>query len=441
MLDRIERTNYFLIPLDPSHDWYRYHHLFGELLRHELQRREPESVAELHRRAGRWFLDAGLVSDAIGHLTLGGELDEASELISTNWLPFTNVGQRATVARWLEALPRDHILSDGRLCLARARTAMVVGEREELLQWLDLAENAPTHNPNEDAGRAEQAIALRSTACELLGDMSASRRLAERLAPLDGSSFWHSLAASNLAAAARWLDDDKEAVKLFDTALRLNRDRITIVSVFARGQLGLIAADRGDWRACAVHVEAGFDLVRTGGLDEYWQCSLLHAAQGRLLHHDRRLSEARSELERAAALARRGIGLVELTYVLVTLAELVRELGDHREARACVLEARELLSRAPEPGTLVLRLVAQAERALRLVLHRSGARSIVTDELTAREQAVLRLLPSGLSAREIGSELGISRDTIKTHTKSIYRKLAASNRRDAVARARELDLI
>ena len=441
MLDRIERSNYFVIPLDPSHDWYRYHHLFGELLRHELERRQPESVAKLHRRAGRWFLDAGLVCDAIGHLTAAGELAEVSELISTHWLPFTNVGQRATVARWLEALPRDHILSDGRLCLARARTASVVGNRDEMLRWLNLADEAPRYNPRNDAWLGEQATALRATAWEQLGDMRKSKELAARLAPLDGKPFWHSLAASNLGAAAHWLDDDAEAVKLLDTALALNRDRIAMVSVFGLGQLALIAADRGDWRACAAHVDAGFDLVRRRGLEEYWQCSLAHVAHGRLLHHDRRLSEARSELERAAALARRGVGLVELAYVLVTLAELLRELGDRRAARELVLEARELLSSAPEPGTLVARLVAQAEGRLRLVLHASGARSAVTDELTAREQAVLLLLPSGLSAREIGSELGVSRDTIKTHTRSIYRKLGASSRRGAVARARELELL
>ncbi|HWX96553.1 MAG TPA: LuxR C-terminal-related transcriptional regulator [Solirubrobacteraceae bacterium] len=441
MLDRIERSNYFLIPLDPSHDWYRYHHLFGELLRHELERIRPGSVAELHRRAGRWFLDAGLVSDAIGHLTAAGDLEEVSELISTNWLSFTNVGQRATVARWLEALPREHVLSDGRLCLARARTASVVGKRDEILEWVDLAERAPTHNPAEDAWIAEQATVLRSTAWEMLGDMGASRQLAARLAPLDGSSFWHALAAGNLGAAAHWLDDNSEAVKLFDTALALNRDRIAMVSVFALGQLALIAAEGGDWRACADHVEAGFDLVRTRGLEEYWQCSLLHAAHGRLLHHDRRLSEARSELERAAALARRGVGLVELAYILLTLGDLLYELGDRRTVRELVLEARELLSSAPEPGTLVPRLLGKAESRLRLVLLASGARSVVTDELTPREQAVLHLLPTGLSAREIGSELGVSRDTIKTHTKSIYRKLGASSRRDAVARARELELL
>jgi LuxR family maltose regulon positive regulatory protein len=441
MLDRIERINYFLIPLDPRHEWYRYHHLFGELLRHELERKRPGSAVEIHRRAGRWFLDAGLASEAIAHLTAAGELDEVSELISTHWLPFTNVGQRATVARWLEALPRDHILSNGRLCLLRARTASVVGDLDEILQWLDLAEKAPRENPNTDQRLADQSTALRATAWEQLGDMRETRQVAARLAPFDGSSFWHSLAASNMGAAAHWLDDNAEAVELFDTALALNRDRIAMLSVFVLGQLALLAADGGDWRACAVQIDAGFDLVRTCGLEEYWQCCLAHVARGRLLHHDRRLSQARSELERAAALARRGVGLVELAYVLVTLGEQLREMGDRREARKLVLEARDLLSSAPEPGTLVPRLVAQAESRLRLVLHPSGAGSIVTDELTAREQAVLHLLPSGLSATEIGRELGISRDTIKTHTKSIYRKLGASSRRDAVARAHELELL
>ena len=440
-LDRIERSNYFLIPLDPSHDWYRYHHLFGELLRHELERRAPESVADLHRRAGRWFLDAGLVSEAIGHLTAAGELDEVSDLIAANWLPFVNAGQRVTVARWLEGLPQDHILSDGRLCLAQARTALTVGNRDEILPWLDLAEKAPRYNPDSDAWLGEQVIVFRATTWELLGDMRKCQQLAGRLAPLDGSSFWHALASCNLGSAAHWLDDDAQAVELFDAALTLNHDQVAMISLAALGELALLAADGRDWRACAARIEAAFDLVRAQGLEEYWQCSLVHLARARLLLHDRRASEARSELERAAALARRGVGLVELAYVLVTLAELLSELGDRTAARELVLEAREALSNAPEPGTLVPRVLARAESGLRLVRHVSGARSVVTDVLTPREQAVLLLLPSGLSAREIGSELGVSQETIKTHTKNIYRKLGASSRRNAVARARELELL
>ena len=148
-----------------------------------------------------------------------------------------------------------------------------------------------------------------------------------------------------------------------------------------------------------------------------------------------------AELERAVSLARRGAGLVELSYALTTLAEMRLELGDRRAARDLVLEARELLARAPEPGTLALRLVGRLESALRLVVDQSGARPIVVDVLTEREQTVLGLLPTGLSAREIADELGISRDTVKTHTKRIYQKLGVSSRRSAVARGRELGLL
>jgi LuxR family transcriptional regulator, maltose regulon positive regulatory protein len=441
MLDQIERANYFLIPLDPRHEWFRYHHLFGELLRHELERRQPGRTTDLHRLAGRWFLDAGMVSEAIGHLTAAGELDAASELIDAHWLAFTNAGQRESVARWMDQLPRGYIMSDGRLCLVQARTALTVGERDEVLRWVDLAAQAPTNNPGDDAELGEEVTVVRAAAWQLLGDMRQAEQLAGGLAPLDGSSIWHSLAACVLGTSARFFDANDDAQVLFDTALKLGGSRNFIVSMLSLGRLALIAADRGDWRGCRAKIEAAFAVARANGLEEYWICTSAHVARGRLLRHDRRPTEAGGELERAVSLARRGAGLVEWSYALTTLAELRCELGERRAARELVLEARELLSRAPEPGTLALRLVGQLESALRLVVDVSGARPVVTDELTAREQTVLGLLPTGLSAREIADELGISRDTVKTHTKRIYQKLGVSSRRSAVARGRELGLL
>ena len=442
VLDRIERTNYFLIPLDPTHEWYRYHHLFGELLRHELERRQPGCAAELHHRAGRWFLAAGMVSEAIGHLTAAGEFDAASELIDNHWLAFTNAGQRDTVARWMDHLPDGYIAGDGRLCLTQARTALAVGERGEVLRWVDLATQAPRNNPVDDVELGEEVTVIRAAAWQLLGDMRQAEQLAGRLAPLDGSSIWHSLAACLLGTSARSFDANDDAQVLFETAIKLGSSRQNfIVSMLALGRLALIAADRGDWPGCTAKVEAAFDVVRTNGLEEYWICSAAHIARGRLFRHDRRPTDAQAELERAVSLARRGAGLVELSYALTTLAELRRELGDRRAARDLVREARELLSRAPEPGTLAPRLVERSETALRLVVDLSGARPVVTDELTAREQTVLQLLPTGMSAREIADELGISRDTVKTHTKRIYQKLGVSSRPDAVSRGRELGLL
>ena len=442
MLDRIERVNYFLIPLDPMHEWYRYHHLFGELLRHELERREPRRAAALHDLAGRWFLDTGMVSEAIGHMTAAGELDAASELIDSNWLAFTNAGQRGTVARWMDQLPDGYIVNDGRLCLAQARTALTVGERDQVLRWVDLATQAPTNNPGDDAELGEEVTVVRSAGWQLLGDMRQAEQLAQGLAPLDGSSVWHSLAACLLGTSARSFDANEDAQALFETALRLGRSSPNfIVSTIALGRLALIAADRGDWRECSAQVDAAFDVVRTNGLEEYWICSSAHVARGRLFRHDRRPTEAAAELERAVGLARRGAGLVEWTHALTARAELLYELGDRRAARELVREARELLSRAPEPGTLARRKVGQLERALRLVVNLSGAGPVVTDQLTEREQTVLELLPTGLSAREIADELGISRDTVKTHTKRIYQKLGVSSRPGAVARGRDLGLL
>ncbi len=442
MLDRIERTNYFLIPLDPRHDWYRYHHLFSELLRHELERRNPDCAAELHHRAGRWFLEAGMVSEAIGHLTAAGEFDAASELIDNHWLAFTNAGQRDTVARWLDHLPSGYIAGDGRLCLTQARTALAVGERGEVLRWVDLATQAPRNNPGDDVELGEEVTVIRAAACQLLGDMRQAQQLAGRLAPLDGSSIWHSLAACLLGTSARSFDANDDAQALFEMAIKLGSSRQNfIVSMLALGRLALIAADRGDWPGCTAKVEDALAVVRANGLEEYWICSSAHIARGRLFRHDRRPTEAQAELERAVSLARRGAGLVELSYALTTLAELRRDMGERRAARELVREARELISRAPEPGTLAPRLVERSETALRLVVDLSGARPVVTDELTAREQTVLHLLPTGMSAREIADELGISRDTVKTHTKRIYQKLGVSSRPDAVSRGRELGLL
>src|SRR5262249_20669124 len=144
-----------------------------------------------------------------------------SDLISDHWLTFTNAGQRETVARWMDNLPRGYIVSDGRLCLAQARTALTVGERNEVLRWVDLATQAPRNNPGDDGELGEEVNVVRAAAWQLLGDMRQAEQLAERLGPLDGSSIWHSLAACLLGTSARSFDANDEARALFDTALRL----------------------------------------------------------------------------------------------------------------------------------------------------------------------------------------------------------------------------
>ena len=446
MLDRVERSNYFLIPLDPRREWYRYHHLFAELLRHELERREPGASVGLRGRAGRWLAEAGMISEAVPHMVAAGDLDQAADLIAAYGAAFAT-GERGigralmVMTEWFDALPAEYVVADARLCVGRSGVALALGRQDEILPWLDRAERAPNHRLDLDPTFASRATVRRAAAWQLLGDVRLSRELAEQVMPLDGSLRDHALAGSLLGAAARWLSDDATAVDFLTRAGQLGRERDPVAAVAAYGHLALIAADHNDWQTCEVNVKTAFDVIAESELQEYWMGSFAHLAQGRLLGKQRRPSEALAELTRAVILARRGGGVVGLAYVLVTVADARRELGDRRSAIALVREARELSAHAPEPGTLVPRLLDKAERSLRVVSEPHGSRLAIVEELTAREAAVLSLLPTGLSAREIGQELGVSRNTVKTHSKNLYRKLGATDRRQAVARGRELGLL
>ena len=105
VLEKIERENLFVVPLDMSRRWYRYHHLFGELLRAELRRSEPDLVAGLHRRAAAWFEAEGLVDEAVRHLVAAGDIARSADLIAADWVNEFNGGGLSTVSGWLDLLP------------------------------------------------------------------------------------------------------------------------------------------------------------------------------------------------------------------------------------------------------------------------------------------------------------------------------------------------
>jgi LuxR family transcriptional regulator, maltose regulon positive regulatory protein len=123
---------------------------------------------------------------------------------------------------------------------------------------------------------------------------------------------------------------------------------------------------------------------------------------------------------------------------VLLLGRLLAETGDREGAKRAVDEARRALDRSPDPGR-VGEVLAQTER--RLGRRRRAPSERPRDELSERELAVLRLVPTRLSQREIGASLYVSVNTVKTHTKSIFRKLGVSTRAEAVSRARELGLV
>ncbi len=130
LLDALARANLFLMPLDDRGEWYRFHHLFAQLLRVELEHRDPGLAPTLHRRAFAWHRDHGSVDEAIEHALEAGQFAEAGELIAAAWVDYVNVGRHATVLAWLERFPREMLSEDAQLQLVAAWVLSVCGKRE-----------------------------------------------------------------------------------------------------------------------------------------------------------------------------------------------------------------------------------------------------------------------------------------------------------------------
>jgi LuxR family transcriptional regulator, maltose regulon positive regulatory protein len=440
-LVELERANLFLISLDERRRWYRYHHLFAELLVHELSLAMPDEVVPLHRRACEWHLREGLVAEAITHAVAAGDHSQAAELIAASWLDFVNRGELATVEAWTRALPPKLAQSDPRLCVARAWMLLVLGRPGEVEAEVRAAERGTLPGPLGDGSSsvASSAALVRTSARLLLGDVAAaaqSAALAAELEP-DTTARWRPHVTNALGMTAYWSGDYEGAEGAFaETVSAGEAAGYYAAEIYARGYLAVISAERAEPADAARRVAAARALAGRLALGEHWVTVMVDYAAAELARARGELREARAEAEHGLNIARRGGLRLDTAYGLLALARITQQAGDAAEARELRARAQRQLAACPDPGFL---------RAWTGTADAAGRRSAAAaadsaDELSERELAVLRLLSSRLSLREIGNELYVSLNTIKTHTRNIYAKLRVSSRDQAVARARELGL-
>lgn len=446
LLEEIERSNLFLVPLDNTREWYRYHHLFATLLHHELAHDDPQRVALLHRRASAWHRRNGLIPDAIRHALAAGDISEATELIARYWSDVLNQGRLETVDGWLSELPEDVIQGDPRLCLARAGTSMTVGRRHEVDAWLDAAEAAGADQPGTAAGAsvATEAAIYRAVHRYMIGDFSAAVAAARRAVggfQPDDTSPWRAMAFAALGRALYWHGDSRGAASALQEAARHAQPPRNNLSVIgALGYLAVIHLEAGEDRQAETTAGTAIRMGDDQGLAEHWVTMIAHIASGRarLEHGD--LAGAEALLERAVELARRGAGIVETAFSLAALAALRRRQGHGTDAAALLGQVRAAVERTPDPDSLA-RVLSRVDRHGKPTASPAAETHAPVEELSDRELSVLRLLGGSLTRREIGEALHVSPNTVKTHIQAIYRKLLVSSRGDAVARAREAGLL
>lgn len=447
LLGEIEQANLFLVPLDGRREWFRYHHVFRDVLLRELEETcSSEYVGELHARAGAWFAGERDISPAVIHLLAAGREPAAADLIAASWNEALQHGRSATVVRWLDALPMDLVTSDPRLCLARAWLAFDSGEPAAAEHWADATALADDGRPLLEGGAtvASSVAMLRATLAYRAGDLGTAEALGTEAVELENQpdSPWRAVALATLGAARHFRGAPADqVVPLLEQAVGIARAGANSLAVLrAQGTLAAATLAAGDLEGARRWVAAAEVLRVEQSLEEYWMGSLATAVAGQMAAAAGDLEQARERLEWAGVLARRGVARPEQLYALAALAPVQATIGDPDAAAATMRSARRTLRDSPSPGVFV-HMLDDAERRLRGKPARASRAEVEVEELSAREMSVLRLLGSELSVAQIGEELYISRNTVKTHVRGIYRKLDADTRTAAVARAKELSLL
>ena len=436
-LERLEREGVFLVALDHSRHWYRYHAAFRSLLAAELERNEPGAAAALHRRAADWYVARDLAEQAIHHAQLAGDLDRSGALVERVAMRAYNRGRVATVEGWLDLLEQDGQLH-GRpgLAVLAGWVHALRGRPERADHCADVAARGLA----ESGGGADETtgprLSLLSAALCRDGAERMRTDAGAAVAAFPPGSPWRAKALFVLGWAQLLAGEHGAADRLMAEAAESAGQSTTNTAAMALAGRSLLASWAGDCdHASALAREATAELGAVP-LPPRATSAICHAAAARAALDRNDPATAREQLTAAARL------LPQLTYALPWLAvaaraELARAalaLGERDAASALLAEIRGILARRPHLGAL-------AGRVHELELRLEGAADGWEGTLTAAELRLLPLLTTHLSFREIAAELYVSRNTVKTQAISSYRKLGVTSRSEAVERAAEIGLI
>jgi LuxR family maltose regulon positive regulatory protein len=343
ILLELEDANAFVISLDPGRTWFRYHHLFADLLRLELRRTLPEEVPALHRRAAAWFAEQGQVAEAIRHTQAAGDWPAAARLLADHSFSLMLDGQTQTIQALLQAFPpgADH----AELALVRAMVDVVQGRLDEAAAHLAVAETYAETAPSDRQRRFQVAIA------------SLKLWLARRRGHLAGVTEQVTFLASPVTGQSDEdiaLDSDLRAVALMNLGI-----------VEAWSPLGLEDAERHLQEGAALAREIGRPYLEVGCLAQLGFASRIHS-----------LATARRRCQEAVALAARHGWDAEpiIAPALVTLVGLMILMGEFDEGERLLQRAEQAVQTDTGPDIrLILHMAAGMLHAGRGRLHQALA--------------------------------------------------------------------
>jgi len=438
VLRDVARTTPLLIELDVPGKWYRWHRLLRATLQAELAHREPDAPRALAELAAAWYERAGMLETAIDFAMQAGDAARVARslprLVESAW----NEGRIETVLAWLDWFEtQDGPGAFPRVAMLGSLIYGLVGRSARALRWADLARvDQPSRIQDSDAGLA---ALVRASMCRAgVARMADDAEMAVSLLPAD--STWSPTARILLGVAIaiegrrRSADVELAAATELASAADSSPTHAAIGFVFRAA----LAMDRGDWTVAEALARQARTIALDGEVAEGAAGMAVDAMSARIAARRGALHQATADAVRAQRL-RANVGHAVPWLAIrarLDLAWALLALADPTAADTMLGEAEEVVGRDPALGVLVEEI-----EELRGHLERSIEGPAGASMLTLAELRLLPILATHRSLPEIAAQLGRSSNTIKTQAKSIYRKLEATSRSEAVDRARALGLL
>ena len=430
----LETSNLFLILLDQERCWYRYHHLFAELLRYRLHETYPQEIKNLHRLASHWFAKNGLMEEAISHALAAEAHDEAITLIAQVAHAFFAAGKMGVLQKWLSQLPSGLVFSKQKLFLLTGWLLLRTGQFDEaeVLLQTPLPDDEPLTNDVEaelayllgylahSNGACTDAILFCERAKELV-----SPQKVDLIMPI----------TSTLAMCAEMLGDMETAVIHHQAALKLGRKHnILTGTIVSLGMLARLHAQMGN---LAEAKRLGADALQLAQEKNVLQLPLvgtIHIALGMVAQQEQAWETAVSHLRLGIDLTSQWGGLIFSTIKgYEHLLLILWQQNKTEQVDALLAELQQLQTESNLPAWAVARIDKFMQPSI--------TSSTLPDPLTEREVEILGLMGNGRSAPKIASQLVIGVSTVRTHIKRIYSKLNVHSRHEAIQSARKYKLI
>jgi LuxR family maltose regulon positive regulatory protein len=435
----LERANLFIVPLDNERRWYRYHHLFGELLRQRLQQQLPaDAIAGLHIRASIWCEANDLEMEAFQHAAAAQDIDCAERLLEGRGMPLLFRGAARPILNWLASLRVTALDAHPSLWVTYASALLFISQVAGVEEKLQAAEAAlrdvePDDNIRDLIGHI---ASIRATVAVTQHDADAIIAQSQRaLAYLHPGNLPVRTAATWSLAYAHQLQGDRAAARRGYTEALAASQPIGHFIIVLMSTLGLGSTQEAD-NQLHLAAETYHRVLDLAGDPPLPVACDAHLGLARINYASNDLAHAEQHAQQALHLARQIPYTDRAVACELFLARLKLAQGD--AVGAATLLAASAQQARQHGFALQLPEVAALETLLAL---RRGPLASTAEPFSERELEVLQLIAQGLSNQEIGKRLFLALDTVKGHNRRIFDKLEVQRRTEAVARARELGLL